>query len=163
MPLVRHVPSFSPLLLCGSCTVRDEFAYKDLLQVLEGKVLRFWRQALSRHGRVCVCHRLGGWGALLGVPSLSTLAGLRGQASGAWERVLGRTGWTPSETTWPMKCTMWTPWLLADSSHSWPGPWSLHPGQSLPLLTLCSGVLGLVWSLWPRPGKDRAAGHWPCC
>lgn len=83
MPLVRHVPSFSPLLLCGSCTVRDEFAYKDLLQVLEGKILRFWRQALSRHGRVCVCHRLRGWGALLGVPSLSTLAGLRGQASGA--------------------------------------------------------------------------------
>lgn len=76
MPLVRHVPSFSPLLLCGSCTVRDEFAYKGLLQVLEGKVLRFWRQSLSRHRRVRV-------GSLLGVPSLSTLAGLRDQASGA--------------------------------------------------------------------------------
>lgn len=58
----QHVPSFSPLLLCGSCTVRDEFAYKGLLQVLDGKVLRFWRQSLSRHGRVCV------WGGR-GVPA----------------------------------------------------------------------------------------------
>ena len=33
-------------------------------------------------------------------------------------------------------------------------------GQSLPLLTLCSSVLGVVQSLWSRQWKDRAAGHW---
>lgn len=57
---------------------------------------------------------------------------------------------------WNVECEL--PLLLADGSHSWPGSWSMHPGQSLPLLTLLSSVLGVARRLWPRKGKKDRAG-----
>lgn len=36
------------------------------------------------------------------------------------------------------------------------GPGACTQGQSLPLLTLRSGVLGVVQTFWPRKKKDHA-------
>lgn len=75
------------------------------------------------------------------------------------ERIPRRTSWSLRlHRLWNEQCEL--PMLLADSSHSWSGPWSMHPGQSLPLLTLHSSVLGVVQGLWARRGKkERAARH----